>query len=371
MLALLFIAAVQTAAIPQLPTPSGPLPIGTEIGTMTDTSRTSNPDSTGGTRRMLRFQIWYPAQSTAGPPAPYLPDSGLAAAMDSDQYMNVPAARIAAWRKLTTHARLSVPVRAGRFPLIVFAPGFGMSRVSYTELAEDLASHGYLVVTVDPPGSGFVVLPGRGLVSIVRYSGGPDAHAVEVSADIRFLAAAASSGAGPFARLRGHIDAQRIAAVGHSLGGAAALNDCRETQPFVACVDLDGAPFGPVADGGIRRPYLVLLNEPGGDVHPSDSMRVERDNEWKRVKGGSSGAGRVVKILGVSHFSFSDMPYIEPESLMFRNGAVMSPAQTHATVTSLIRSFLDAAFSGSGLERFDRTVTATSEAFEETFPPHR
>ena len=363
---LLSAAAAQIPASRQLPTPSGSLPIGTEVGMMTDTSRAANPDSTGGTGRMLRIQIWYPAQTAAGSRAPYLPDSGLAAAMDSDQYMNVPAATIAAWRKLTTHARASASVRPGRFPLVFFAPGFGMSRVSYTELAEDLASHGYLVVTVDHTGSGFVVLPGRGLVSIVRYAGGPDAHAAEISADTRFLAGAALGGAGPFRRLRGHIDAQRIAAVGHSLGGAAALNDCREARPFVACIDLDGAPFGPAEDGGIRNPYLVLLNEPGGEVHPSDSMRVERDAEWKRVIGGSSGTGRVVKILGASHFSFSDMPYVAPDSLMFRTGAVMNPAQTAVTVTSLIRAFLDAAFSGSELGRFDRVVGAMSEAFEAT-----
>src|SRR5688500_16055432 len=49
-----------------------------------------------------------------------------------------------------THARRGVPVdtSTGLLPVVVFTPGFGGNRELGTALVEDLASHGYVVVTV-------------------------------------------------------------------------------------------------------------------------------------------------------------------------------------------------------------------------------
>ncbi|WP_245193415.1 hypothetical protein [Amycolatopsis alba] len=48
------------------------------------------------------------------------------------------------------------------------------------------------------------------------------------------------------------MDTGRVAATGHSLGGAAALQAVRNDHRFAAVIDLDGYPHGP--DSHSRRP---------------------------------------------------------------------------------------------------------------------
>jgi predicted dienelactone hydrolase len=60
------------------------------------------------------------------------------------------------------HALDGVPVAPGQFPIVVLEPGMGVAAPQYTVLAEDLASHGYLVAGVTPTFSANgTLLPGR------------------------------------------------------------------------------------------------------------------------------------------------------------------------------------------------------------------
>lgn len=55
------------------------------------------------------------------------------------------------WAVTETHAGASAPVSrsAGRLPVVLFSPGFGAPRSVGTTVIEDLASRGYVVVSVD------------------------------------------------------------------------------------------------------------------------------------------------------------------------------------------------------------------------------
>ncbi|WP_240809378.1 hypothetical protein [Microbispora catharanthi] len=55
------------------------------------------------------------------------------------------------WAATRTHARLDAPVRprAGGYPVVLYSPGYMVPRSLGTLAAEDLASRGYVVVTVD------------------------------------------------------------------------------------------------------------------------------------------------------------------------------------------------------------------------------
>src|SRR2546425_1025709 len=53
--------------------------------------------------------------------------------------------------------------------------------------------------------------------------------------------------------------------LGHSLGGAAALEACVSQALLRACADMDGYPFGDVEQQGVGRPFLVLLSQPDRD----------------------------------------------------------------------------------------------------------
>jgi dienelactone hydrolase len=98
--------------------------------------------------------------------------------------------------------------KPGAHPLLVYSHGFMSMRSENVPLAELLASHGYVVVSVDYP------LTNR------RAPGGPNvADAVNQPADVRFVIDQIlgwGEGERPFA---GPIDPERIGALGLSLGG--------------------------------------------------------------------------------------------------------------------------------------------------------
>jgi predicted dienelactone hydrolase len=53
--------------------------------------------------------------------------------------------------KLSATADAIPLARRGGWPVVLFPPGFGVERELYAGLAEDLASHGYVVLAIDHP----------------------------------------------------------------------------------------------------------------------------------------------------------------------------------------------------------------------------
>ncbi|WP_410672265.1 hypothetical protein [Amycolatopsis sp. cmx-4-68] len=137
------------------------------------------------------------------------------------------------------HAFTDVPVAANQFPVVVLAPGMGFAAPQYTRLAENLASHGYLV----------------------------DIWA----ADDRFAAArvATLDSSGRFA---GHVDAARTIYLGHSFGGAAALEACSADPHCAGAADLDGTQYGTVVHTGLTKPIRTQLAL--GPINGGDALTI-------------------------------------------------------------------------------------------------
>jgi dienelactone hydrolase len=112
--------------------------------------------------------VWYPAErSVPAPPMRYR-DYVLLALRDAapeangkartiDDYVaflrskDVPAAGLTAWLDVPMAAWRNAPPAAGRFPVVVIAPGFGGAVHDEAVLGEFLASHGYLVAVESSP----------------------------------------------------------------------------------------------------------------------------------------------------------------------------------------------------------------------------
>lgn len=217
-----------------LPAPTGPYRVQTRVYQWARSSL----DQTGRIQTLddnrITVQVWYPAD---------LADEMLVDGKRSD------AGQSAAW------------------PFVFYAPGTFGSRSSGVSTCLELASHGYIVASIDHPGQAlFTRLPGGGfelpdrqyLEEALAFSSGRLGLADETRlgqkwqairvADIRLvleqLAALASSGSDP---LMARIDLARIGIVGHSLGAGAALQICREDQICQALALLDGSLYGDVA----------------------------------------------------------------------------------------------------------------------------
>jgi pimeloyl-ACP methyl ester carboxylesterase len=126
---------------------------------------------------------------------------------------------------------LSTPVAAfanaalapGRFPVVLYAPGLGARADANVELAEYLASHGYVVATVPQLGPSDADLTlGSAPAEIALH-----VRDMEVAADVL--------------RRQPGLDATRLAVIGHSAGGIAALDFAMQHPETQAVVGLDGS----------------------------------------------------------------------------------------------------------------------------------
>jgi len=58
-----------------------------------------------------------------------------------------------------------------------------------------------------------------------------------------------------------HFALQQVGVLGHSFGGAAAVEACRIDRRFSACMDLDGTVYGPATSTGLKQPLFLLVEE--------------------------------------------------------------------------------------------------------------
>ena len=247
---------------PCLPEPTGPCPAGTTSLWLTDTSR-PDPWAAGAVARELMVSLWYPAASSDGRRAPYMTPAESELQLTSRGITGVPPDALSTTR---TNA-VSDATPAGRqrsLPLVVLSPGFTSPRSTLTALAEDLASHGYVVAGIDHTYESHATAFPDGRVTTClarqarrRGSGFQEKVVAGRAADVSFVLGELT-GAHPAWPGAGLIDPSRMAMAGHSAGGAAAIAAMLADSRIRAGIDMDGATVAPIPDHGLSRPFLFL-----------------------------------------------------------------------------------------------------------------
>lgn len=204
--------------------------------------------STRERARPLQTLIWYPAQSSAARPMTVRDYLELWATETNFGRPRM-STRSTEWRRAMSPtlekrlwaARDALPI-SGRFPVVVYAPGFSHVAWDNADLCEYLASHGYLVIA--SPSMGAMTR------NMSMDLAGIDAQARDVS----FLIG--------YARTLPGADLSKIAVAGFSWGGISNLFAAARDNRIRALVCLDGSLL-----------YWPGLVERAGDVHP-DQMTI-------------------------------------------------------------------------------------------------
>ena len=265
--ALTGLAACYMAPIVAFPKPPGPYAIGTHTFYFTDPNRTEQFAVTPGQRRRFVAQIWYPAAPSNAPPAPYREPEAL-------------GWRNADLRYIRTNARIDAPAARTpeRFPVVFFSPSSGGYRGQNTYLTEFLVSYGFIVIGFDhpdscarvpfPDGSVMKGLPDSWLnldsrAALARSVIKSQQILATNVEDMQYVLDQLESGLGgtQLDAIAEHMDLSRVAAVGHSFGGAAAAEACRRDPRFRVGVNMDGWMFRDVTHDGIPRPFLFLIED--------------------------------------------------------------------------------------------------------------
>lgn len=354
-------AASPGALVLTLPAPSGRYPVGCRSVYLVDSSR-PDPLEPELPVRELMVTFLYPAAPCPGAPArpaPQLPPGAadLFGLVAPQTPLQLPAAGVD-WAATRTHSRPDAPVRTGppgraaRRPVLVYSPGGGDPRGLGTCLAEELASHGAVVVLVDHPGDALAVeFPGTTAfrhdpVRSTVLRGDPrdrpplwraviDARIADLRFVLDRLHRAAELPLPP--GLAAVLDLDRLAVYGHSAGASAVTEVFHEDRRVRAAVNLEGyLDHPPAAPGatpeplritarGTDRPLLLL----GSELFPH---RDELDRSWSALAARSPGTVRRARVPAAGHWAFTDYAAMVPR---LQHAGLLTPAHRDALIGPL------------------------------------
>ncbi|MFN8036659.1 MAG: hypothetical protein U0V73_12060 [Acidimicrobiia bacterium] len=252
---------------------------------------------------------FYPTADCTGPRPQYL-RAELADALGLDR---------SALDPIVVHAGSgATPLGGVARPVVVLTPGWTSLVALSTSLATDLASHGYVVVTDDPPlGTETTTFPDvdaaarrlRVLRGILDLLDDPTVEGVT-----------------------GPLDRSHIAAGGHSYAGSVAFQLAQDDERLTAVFDLDGVIHGAGLAAPMRVPALIVATTGGSATDPS----------LAHVLGQSPHAVGIV-LQRADHYDLTDVP-----ALVTPLGA-LTASLAHGTIgvdaigitNHLVRGFLD------------------------------
>lgn len=332
-----------------LPTPTGPYPIGRTAYNWLDESRIDTLSDKSDEKRELLAWVWYPAaKSSTGLNVPYVPpewararerDQGIGKFIESNLSL------------IQTHSYENTPISEieAVYPVIIMQPGMGPVPTDYTVFAENLASHGFIVIGINPTYSSNMVVFMDGRIALRTDKGTiPDnANAADMDQDavrigkvwtqdaIFVMDQLQTIDADPESFLYHKLDLAHIGFFGHSFGGATAASVCKIDPRCRAGVDLDGTLFSYQANGTFQVPFMFM--EEDGCGEDCETMR--------QGYASSTGTAYYLSIKGARHLNFSDLPLrlLLPIRILYRMvgfiGSVHPERDLEITNTYLVAFF--------------------------------
>jgi predicted dienelactone hydrolase len=380
-----------------LPSPTGPFPVGLRRAELVDHSRTNVLRAGEGVPRRIKVKLWYPAESTVGHSGEHTASrywthrEAWVQGRSLAQHFGVPWFQYLGLGRVGTNSHMDVPVaaHAGPFPFVIFSHGFWSYLSQNTALMEELASHGYVVASLSHAGDSATVLFADGTTAAPLYSDpgnpqdsardeklvaalkafmgqrGHDARTASLNGlkeavgehrlqdsfdawrdDMLFLENALRRGNGP-AGIRDIVastDFSRTGAVGMSFGGTMAATHCHLTASCLAAVNLDGENFDfDLYDRDIDAALLMLLtDQPFYDFQARETGFNPSDYAYERWSRMGERADVVRwRLRGMRHLGLTDLHLLARTP--FRESLYGPIGRTRGirAVNDITRRFLD------------------------------
>jgi len=349
-------AAAQTpcAPAPAAGTSASPLPAPT--GTF-KVGRLARHVSASASTPELMLYAWYPADAAAaGRPVPYLagwPESQAALRAHAERMFQKASCDFEQGR-IFSYAVDGAKAASGRFPVLVFGHGLGVPGFAYASQFEDLASHGYVAVSVEhAPTAAFVLFPDGRIGSMDAPAWNavgklpPDKQleferaqiepgALALRRAIDELSTIDASGA-----LAGRLDLARVGVFGHSFGAMAAMRASQTDRRVRAVLTQDA--FGPGVVSFARETGKQMTARVGLFFRPlGANVSGQVEQMWGLYPPGTL----LIRAAspGFAHMSFSDLLLLRAVD----DGETRAQALRNLVlVRAMTRTFFDNALKGS------------------------
>lgn len=360
-----------------LPSPSGPYAVTHSTLQLTDESRLDILDPQQGTRQLM-ISSFYPIQPSACEKTCTIPYISPNAATYLDVFLNPIGIPSGALEKIklqvccqTTYQESS---SIDSIPLVFLLHGFGGSRLLHNALAQEIASAGFAVITVDHTFESAVVeFPdGSVIPSLNDSSWDPTIPGrfeplqdIRVE-DVRFvlselqhkdIAAKILPPGSPCT-----LNISGAAVLGHSFGGSTSLTLLMRDPRFLGAMNLDGQQFGEITD--MQQP-AVLFGTTGVTPFPHNSTS---DPTWAETLEHLKGWKREIGLNNITHFGFADVSFLHgvgalelPEEVVEGLIGGLDGRRSFEIVSTYVTAFLDFVLRGGDGGLFD----GPSEEFPE------
>jgi predicted dienelactone hydrolase len=369
-LALIICVLVPTLVIPfkSLPAPTGNFNVGTVTCDFTDENRVETFSAEEGELRKIAVQFWYPADKTG---AEFQDDISGAPISTSQQ----------------------------NYPVLIFSHGAFGVRMSNASTFRELASHGYIVASIDHTYQAFYTAfeDGNSIpVSTeflndaikVQSNNLPADETFEIThdwlklrtADIGLVIDSLQAGklgkSGAF--LNGHMDLSKIGLFGHSLGGAAAAQVSRERDDISAAIVIDGTMIGDITgvnsdnteiitDKSFSKPLMLMYGSLFNEPEAKETSYLSNINAYNNA----TDAAYSLWIRDSGHLNFTDLPRISPLlSGMLGVGAIDS-LECIKIVNAYSMAFFDKHLKGQSSPLLDGADVYEEAEFEKRIPVGR
>lgn len=378
-----------------LPAPDGPHAVSCRRFELMDQQRKGVLEDAADQPRQLQLHVWYPAHASSDHARmKWLGDDALLRANSLASGNTFPAFFFRHLLQVTGHGRMDAPVLEARerYPLLVFNHGYGLLATANTALCEHLASHGYVVLSIDhtldcadlhfADGRIARLAPQRlaearttdprpmlkasygasfearleGLAAFApQLQGSRLARSVAAwRDDVHFVVEAITSQDMLPTSVREVFAAADVSRRGHfgmSLGGSTAASACQADAGASAGVNLDGNLFDPALwDCDVRCPFLVFSSD---WVEAAQRMKLPPDHavtgtycfsdlalERWRGSGAQSKVTRL-RLKGSRHLSFTDLALAWRGPLGKLMGGSVTGPRAIAITNEVVRAFFD------------------------------
>ncbi len=295
------------------------------------------------TDRVMAFQIWYPTEPGNQERAVYQPENATKALAE---FLGLPLFAISFISLVESNSFSRPPaVPNSKFPVVIYNHGYSGFTSVYQSVFEELASHGYIVVSVGHELESSLLLVDDGIIitsdpnnefysSRAPELSGPEINSLQdtilTSDDLEENRKAykqlfklsplhnestrlwASDTTAVIAKLKqlnakdnnlsGAFDFEAVGVFGHSVGGATAGQLAFGDNEIRAGINLDGFQFGDLINSQLRIPFMfVSSNQQANSYLRATSFMHDSETVCYQAT-----------IKGFSHGNFSDLEQLMP-----------------------------------------------------------
>lgn len=317
--------------------PTGPHRIGTKVYHWIDHQRNEPYSKNPTDRRELMVQIWYPAvKKSKGDREPYIRNIN-ELSKGLEKTLSIPAFAFSHMELVKSHSFMDLQLSdsENHYPILLFSHGFNGFRNQNTFQVEELASQGYIVLSIDHTFDAVAtVFPDdrTAYVQPINLTDEGDSHIKLWEEDISFVLNQIeklnqNDETGFFT---GRLDTSRIGMFGHSYGGATAAQILAKDSRVKAAINMDGTLYGEIfPESGIGKPFLLMSAEEPDEADPYEVR--------ERYGRGLAGGGMSMVIPHTDHTSFTDLHLFSP--LLQSPGE--NPKKVHRVINEFSLAFFD------------------------------